>query len=157
MRFFTAFVLDCDRDPADPYVVAVQANSAAALYDAVVMQWAIGKLGAGLSMDRANVAWNECGAALMGVLPGNHQVFWSVDGISEAALFAHGFTYDREPETAAELLARVDALPLSEKFAPPWHAYYQSPLDAGDEWNADQADVWNRAIKFVRRTLKGGK
>lgn len=96
MRFFTAFVLDCDRDPADPYVVAVQAKSAAALYDAVVMEWAIGKLGAGVSMDRANAAWNECGAALIGVLPGNHQVFWSVDGISEAALFAHGFTYDAE-------------------------------------------------------------
>ena len=104
MRKFTAFVLDCDRDPADPFVVAVAAKSAAELYDRIVQEWAAGKLGAGVSMDRAYVAWNECGAALMGVLPGEHQVLWSVDGISEADLFAHGFTYDREPETAAELM-----------------------------------------------------
>lgn len=106
MRKFTAFVLDCDRDPADPFVVAVAAKSAAELYDQIVQEWAAGKLGAGVSMDRAYVAWSECGAALMGVLPGEHQVFWSVDGISEADLFAHGFTYDLGPETAARLKGR---------------------------------------------------
>lgn len=159
MRKFTFFALDSDRYPLDPYVSTVEARSAAELFDAIRMDYARAALGAGITQDRANIAWSMAGASLVAVVPGEFSgMYWESDpaGISEADLFAHGFTYDREPETAAELLARVDALPLSEKFAPPWNAYYKSPLDACDEWNADQADIWNRAIKFVRRTLKGG-
>lgn len=156
MRFFTAFVLDCDRDAADPFVVAVAGNSAAEVYDSVVAHWASAKIGSGASMERATAAWNEAGACLMGILPGDHQVFWNVDGISEAALFAHGFTYDRE-ETTADLLNRVRSLPLSEPFPLPYAEYFKSPLDAGTEWNRDQAGVWNNAIAFVIRTLTGSK
>lgn len=159
MRKFTFFALDSDRGPLEPYVSSVAARSAAELFDAIRMDYARSALGAGITQDRANIAWSMAGASLVAVVPGEFSgMYWESDpaGMTEADLFAHGFTYDREPETAAELLARVDALPLSEKFPPPFDRYYRSPLDACAEWNEQEGEMWNRAIKFVRRTLKGG-
>jgi len=159
MRKFTAFVLDCDRYPLDPYVAIVEARSAAGLYDAIMMDWAESKLCGAVELDIARAEWANHSASLVAVVPGEFAgLYWESDpaGISEADLFAHGFTYDRE-ETAAELLARVDALPLAEKFPAPYDRYHRSPLDAGAEWNEQEGEMWNRAIKFVRRTLKGAK
>lgn len=98
MRKFTFFALDSDRYPLDPYVSTVEARSAAGLFDAIRMDYARAAVGK-VDQDRANMVWAMAGASLVAVVPGELSgLYWESDpaGISEADLFAHGFTYDAE-------------------------------------------------------------
>lgn len=88
-RKFTAFVLDEGRDPADPLVLHFEAKSGEAMQKAIEgVYFDHMEQGANVdgfdpeyvSSDSAWSLWCATGAAVLGVLPGHHNIAWNPEG-----------------------------------------------------------------------------